>query len=114
MVEKTKKKNESGLFSIGSIIYAIKADRDNNEVKMHLYKNDNYYLFAKLDSREKEELYITKESNQFTYEILGEKSLKLDNKEILNLPNSASDNVNELYFCIFSRVSISYTMTTYF
>ena len=46
----------------------------NNEVKMHLYKNDNYYLFAKLDSREKEELYITKESNQFTYEFKNSKN----------------------------------------
>ena len=58
--------------------------------------------------------YENAKNNKFTYEILGEKSLLLDNKEILNLPNSTSNNVNELYFCIFSSVSISYTMTTYF
>ncbi len=38
--------------------------------------------------------YENAKNNKFTYEILGEKSLLLDNKEILNLPNSTSDNVN--------------------
>ncbi len=66
LVENPSMKNESGLFSIGSIIYAIKADRDNNEVKMHqkpliltffneerLSGADNYYIGIRdIDSKE--------------------------------------------------------------
>ncbi len=58
--------------------------------------------------------YENAKNNKFSYEVLGEKSILLDNKDILNLPNSQSGNINELYYCIFSSVSISYTMTTYF
>ena len=66
LVENPSMKNESSLFSVGSIIYAIKADRDNYAVKMQqkplvLYFSnedrlngaDNYYVGIRdIDSKE--------------------------------------------------------------
>ena len=56
LVENPSIKNESDLFAIGSIIYAIKADRDNNAVKMQqkplILSFSNERVFSRLNTKQ--------------------------------------------------------------
>ena len=53
--------------------------------------------------------------NNFSYEILGEKSILIDENDLKNFDKFYSEEEEKkLYYCIFSKVSISYIITTYY
>ena len=58
--------------------------------------------------------YDKAKKHNFGYEILGEKSILIDENDLKNFETNTNDEEKKLYYCIFSKVSMSYIITTYY
>ena len=59
--------------------------------------------------------YDNAKKHNFGYELIGEKSILIDENDLQNFDRiSIDEEEKKLYYCIFSKVSMSYIITTYY